>query len=160
MNLDEIWKHQAIPSKLAEALDAVAHAARKHIINSPGGRNITGWCKKDECWLAFQDEKIALPKGWEIELADEPMEMAGSITTDFVAARFLLTPGRTYEQAVSGFSPYRDTQAVDPAGREAGRAIIGKAKGNKRPSFIYVNNRLEGNALKTIGAMLEIPGAA
>jgi len=74
INLDEIWKHQAIPSKLAEALDAVAHAARKHIINPPGGRNITEWCKKDECWLAFQDTRIALPKGWESELADEPME--------------------------------------------------------------------------------------
>lgn len=86
---------------------------------------------------------------------NEQMAMAGSITTDFIAARFLLTPGRPYEQAVSSFSPYKDTQAVDHVAREAGRAIIGKARGNKRPSCIYVNNRLEENALKTIEAMLE-----
>lgn len=55
INLDEIWKHQSIPSKLVGALDAVAHAARKHIINPPGGRNITDWCKKEECWSAFRD---------------------------------------------------------------------------------------------------------
>ena len=41
--------------------------------------------------------------------------------------------------------------------QSAGRTIIGKAKGNKRTSFIYVNNRLDRNALKTIEAMLETP---
>ena len=85
----------------------------------------------------------------------EQLALPGSVTTDFLVARFLLTPGRTYEQAVSSFQPYKDTQAVDPVAREAGKAIIGKVKGNKRPSFIYVNNRLEGNALKTIEAMLK-----
>jgi uncharacterized protein YecE (DUF72 family) len=85
----------------------------------------------------------------------EQLGLSDSVTTDFVVARFLLTPGRTYEQAVKEFEPYKDTQALDPVAREAGRAIIGKAKGNKRPSFIYINNRLEGNALKTIEAMLE-----
>ena len=49
--------------------------------------------------------------------------------------------------------------APDADARTAGRALIAKAAGSKRPSFIYVNNRLEGNALKTIEAMLEIPGA-
>jgi hypothetical protein len=31
----------------------------------------------------------------------------------------------------------------------------GKAAGTARKTFIYVNNRLEGNALATIDAMLE-----
>jgi hypothetical protein len=41
----------------------------------------------------------------------------------------------------------------------AGRALIaeGQAAGPKRRPFIYVNNRLEGNAISTIAAMLE-PG--
>ena len=39
--------------------------------------------------------------------------------------------------------------------RAADRAIIGKGKGNKRPSFIYGNNRLEGSAVKPIEATLE-----
>ena len=86
----------------------------------------------------------------------EQLALNGSVTTDFVAGRFLLTPGRGYEQAVKDFSPYTETKALDPDARAAGRALIGKAKQiSKRPSFIYVNNRLEGNALKTIEAMLE-----
>ena len=35
----------------------------------------------------------------------------------------------------------------------------GKRAGDKRKSFIYVNNRLEGNALETISAMIEAVGA-
>ncbi len=85
----------------------------------------------------------------------EQLALADSVTTDFVVARFLLTPGRTYEQAVSTFSPYTETKAADGDARAAGRAVIAKAKDGKRPSFIYVNNRLEGNALQTIEAMLE-----
>ncbi|MEO6785176.1 MAG: hypothetical protein ABI318_03495 [Chthoniobacteraceae bacterium] len=77
------------------------------------------------------------------------------MTTDFLVARFFLTPGRMYEQAVSAFSPYTETKAPDAIAREAGKALIAKAKQGKRPSFIYVNNRLEGNALSTISAMLE-----
>jgi uncharacterized protein YecE (DUF72 family) len=86
---------------------------------------------------------------------NDQLAMEGSITTDFVVARFLLTPGRTYEKAVAAFSPYTETKAPDPDARAAGRALIAKAREGKRPSFIYVNNRLEGNALNTIEAMLE-----
>ncbi len=85
----------------------------------------------------------------------EQIGLENSVTTDFVAARFLLTPGRTYEQAVKEFSPYEETKAPDPGARAAGRVLIEKAvAAGKRPSFIYVNNRLEGNALATIGAMI------
>jgi uncharacterized protein YecE (DUF72 family) len=85
----------------------------------------------------------------------EQLAMADSVTADFVVARFLLTPGRTYEKAVAEFSPYTETKAADPDARAAGRALIARAKQGTRPSFIYVNNRLEGNALQTIEAMLD-----
>jgi hypothetical protein len=35
----------------------------------------------------------------------------------------------------------------------------GKKAGPKRRTFIFVNNRLEGNALGTIAAVTEEPGA-
>ena len=40
--------------------------------------------------------------------------------------------------------------------RAAGRALIqeGQAAGPKRKTFIFVNNRLEGNAIATIGEMM------
>lgn len=73
-----------------------------------------------------------------------------------VAARFLLKPGRAYDQAVKSFQPYDKTKEVNDDARAAGKALIkeGKAAGPECKTFIYVNNRLEGNALQTIDAML------
>lgn len=44
--------------------------------------------------------------------------------------------------------------------RQAGAALVqeGKAAGQGRQTFIYVNNRLEGNALETIAAMVGLAG--
>lgn len=84
------------------------------------------------------------------------MALPGSGTNPgLVAARFLLKPGRKYEEAVSMFEPYAAVREPNPDARVAGRALIaaGKAAGPGRKTFIYVNNRLEGNALATIAAM-------
>jgi uncharacterized protein YecE (DUF72 family) len=72
-----------------------------------------------------------------------------------VAARFLLKPGRKYEEAVNAFAPYAEAREVNQEARQAGVAL--RQEGERSPerrTFIYVNNRLEGNALATIEAML------
>jgi len=72
------------------------------------------------------------------------------------AARFLLKPGRKYEESVRLFEPYDKTKDPNPDARAAGAALIkdGTSAAGNRKTFIYVNNRLEGNALETIAAML------
>jgi hypothetical protein len=85
------------------------------------------------------------------------MTMPGSQTNPhLLAARFLLKPGRKYEEAVKTFQPYDKVKEKNPDARAAGKALVaeGKAAGPSRKTFIYVNNRLEGNALETIGAMI------
>jgi uncharacterized protein YecE (DUF72 family) len=84
----------------------------------------------------------------------DQMRLEGSQTTDFTVARFLLAPGRTYEQAVAKFSPYREIKEVDEAGRQAARELVRKSRSSTRPSFVFVNNRFEGNALQSIAAMV------
>jgi uncharacterized protein YecE (DUF72 family) len=76
---------------------------------------------------------------------------------DLVAARFLLKPGRRYEEAVRTFAPYDAIKEENPDARAAGRALIaeGQAAAPRRKTFLFVNNRLEGNALQTIAAMIE-----
>jgi uncharacterized protein YecE (DUF72 family) len=87
----------------------------------------------------------------------EQMALPGSRTNpELAAARFLLKPGRTYEEAVKTFEPYDRTRAVNREARQAGAALIAEGMANpRRKTFIYVNNRLEGNALETLDAMLE-----
>ena len=89
---------------------------------------------------------------------NEQMALAGCRTNpNLIAARFLLKPGRKYEEAVKTFQPYAKVQEPYPDARAAGAALIadGTAAGPARKTFIYANNRLEGNALETIEAMLE-----
>jgi hypothetical protein len=72
-----------------------------------------------------------------------------------MAARFLLKPGRKYEDAVKAFQPYNSTKEINEDARKAGAALIKEGQqDSRRKTFIYVNNRLEGNALGTIEAMV------
>ena len=64
------------------------------------------------------------------------------------------------QEAVKAFAPYEQTKEVNEEARRAGAALITDGKKNpKQTTFIFVNNRLEGNALQTINAMLEAAGA-
>ena len=93
----------------------------------------------------------------------EQMSLPGSRTNpELVAARFLLKPGRKYEAAVKAFQPYDKTKEVNHEARKAGADLIkeGTAVGAKKKTLIFVNNRLEGNALETISAMMETNAAA
>ena len=88
----------------------------------------------------------------------EQMELPGSRTNpNLTAARFLLKPGRKYEEAVKTFQPYDKVKEPYPEARAAGAALIaeGRAAGPEHKTFIYVNNRLEGNAPETIEAFTE-----
>jgi len=54
------------------------------------------------------------------------------------------------------FEPYNQVKEENPEARAAGRALIaeGQAAGPKRKTFVFANNRMEGNALGTIAAMI------
>src|SRR5207248_1775086 len=87
----------------------------------------------------------------------EQLALPGSHTAaSFSTARFLLKPGRKYQEAVDLFSPYADTKEVNDDARAAGAALIRRALASegREEAYIYVNNRLEGNALASIVAMI------
>jgi hypothetical protein len=57
-------------------------------------------------------------------------------------------------QCSNPFEPYDEE---NPEARAAGKALIAEivASRPKRRTFVFVNNRLEGNAISTIGAMFK-----
>jgi uncharacterized protein YecE (DUF72 family) len=90
------------------------------------------------------------------ELKDQ-LAIPESITADFIVSRALLRRGRPYEQAVKLFSPYTKIQDPNPEVRAALRELIERARESRRAAYIYVNNRLEGNAPATIMAVVGEP---
>jgi uncharacterized protein YecE (DUF72 family) len=81
--------------------------------------------------------------------------LPGAFTADFTVARALLKAGRKYEQAVHHFAPYRSIQETNHEVREALRNLLLRAKQRAEPTFLFVNNRLEGNAPGTIEAVVD-----
>lgn len=81
------------------------------------------------------------------------IRLPDAFTADFTVARALLRYGRTYEQAVKSFEPYARVQEENPSAREALRAILERAQRIGQPAYVFVNNRLEGNAPETIDAI-------
>src|ERR1022692_1974896 len=75
----------------------------------------------------------------------EQMSLPGSQTSStLTAARFLLKPGRKYEEAVKAFQPYEKVKEQYAEARAVGRALIAKGKSDRKDAktIIYVNNRL------------------
>ncbi|MBA3974493.1 MAG: DUF72 domain-containing protein [Candidatus Solibacter sp.] len=83
----------------------------------------------------------------------EQAAMGEAYTADFLVSRALLSHGRTYEQAVERFQPYDRVQIENPGARDALRKLAERARTEGRMAFLFVNNRLEGNAPGTVEAV-------
>ena len=93
------------------------------------------------------------------EIGDQ-MQLGDVYTAGFTVARALLRRERAYEDAVRKFTPYSEIRDPNPGTREALRSLISRARERHEPSYIFVNNRLEGNAPATIEAIIPPEHAA
>ncbi len=90
---------------------------------------------------------------------DEQVQISDAFTADFTVVRALLRTGRAYDAAVQSFEPYDRIQEPNPRAREAMRHIAERAWKTHQPAYVFVNNRLEGNAPGTIEAVVaNLPG--
>ncbi len=86
---------------------------------------------------------------------EEQVQLPTAFTADFTVVRALLKHGRAYEKAVETFQPYERIQEPNEGARQGMVEIVGQARKKKIPAFLFVNNRLEGNAPGTIEAVVE-----
>ena len=70
IDLSKIWQEQNISHVLAETLIKVSQMVWKNIVSPPGGRNITEWCKKKECWEAILNQHVELGADFINELIE------------------------------------------------------------------------------------------
>ncbi|MGM1063672.1 AIPR family protein [Saccharothrix sp. Mg75] len=50
LDLDRLWREQALPEAIAAAVPDVAEAVRRVLTSPPSGGNVTEWAKKPACW--------------------------------------------------------------------------------------------------------------
>jgi uncharacterized protein YecE (DUF72 family) len=116
------------------------------------------WLKPDYFSCLARHNVVHVFNSWtDMPAVGEQVALPGSQTNiNLTAARFLLKAGRKYEEAVKAFAPYESTKEINEDARRDGARLIKTGESDpKRRTFILVNNRLEGNALETIKAMLD-----
>ena len=86
----------------------------------------------------------------------EQLLLHESITADFVVARALLRPGRTYAEAVDAFAPYDQIQEENPLLRNDLVALARTAINLRIPAYVIANNRAEGCSPLTIAAVAQM----
>lgn len=86
---------------------------------------------------------------------DEQVQIPEAFTADFSVVRALLRKGRAYDDAVKTFEPYQKIVEPNDETRAGMVEIVNGARKRKIPAFLFVNNRLEGNAPGTIEAVTE-----
>jgi hypothetical protein len=57
---DQIWSTQEFPASLTSAVKLLLIGIRDIVISPPGGRNVTEWCKREECLAAVMQADIDL----------------------------------------------------------------------------------------------------
>ena len=70
IDLEKIWKEQALSQNLEHAIVDVSAIVRDIIINPPGGANVGEWCKKEKCWKAVKECVYVIPEALQAELVE------------------------------------------------------------------------------------------
>ncbi|MDD2233053.1 MAG: AIPR family protein [Sphaerochaetaceae bacterium] len=125
IDLERIWKEQGLSSALEDAITALSRSVQAHITTPPGGKNITEWCKKEECWESLLKKNTSLPDTLKAELVDDDTVRArdvrarqklegagtsGSDRDDVAAGGYapaLLSESADYERFIQGLTPQR-----------------------------------------------------
>lgn len=68
IDLERIWKEQALPAVLENEIIAVSKFVQQLIVNPPGGANVGEWCKKEKCWQVIRDYQYELSEALQREL--------------------------------------------------------------------------------------------
>lgn len=86
----------------------------------------------------------------------EQLERTQGIAFPSLVSRVLLQPGTDYDEAVEAFAPYSEIQTPQLGLRKSAAELICRALQLKIPAYVFVNNRAEGCAPKTIEAIVKI----
>jgi uncharacterized protein YecE (DUF72 family) len=87
---------------------------------------------------------------------DEQIEQIGTrLENQHAGSRLLLKPGRSYNAAVTRFSPYLEVKEIYEKARLASARMIRRFKEKKKRLSVYGNNRLEGCSPITLANIIE-----
>lgn len=133
-----------------EKLGTTGHAFSVEIRNR-------GWLQPEYFQTLAKHDVSHVFNSWtKMPSLQEQLELAKGHALSSIVSRVLLQPGTKYEDAVEAFSPYDRVMEEHSALRASIADLVQRAVELKLPAYIFVNNRAEGCAPKTIDAVLKL----
>jgi uncharacterized protein YecE (DUF72 family) len=80
-------------------------------------------------------------------------ELIAPESQPFLVVRLLLRPGSTYQEQREAFEPFDRIQAEDIPLRNEVVGLLARAVARRLPSFVLVNNKVEGSSPLTVEAL-------
>ncbi len=83
LDMGLIWREQALSEAFEELIRSWSHSIDEAIRSTANGRNITEWCKKEDCWKSISKMSFPLSNPIPLELQEhtEPGEHRGRRAT-------------------------------------------------------------------------------
>ena len=90
LDMDMIWREQALSEEFEDLLRSWSHVVNGTIRDTAEGRNVTEWCKKEECWKSIRGIALPLPHPIPLELKGhtKPGERRGPRATRLTPADY------------------------------------------------------------------------
>ena len=76
IDLGRIWREQALSENIEQAIAELSHGIHRSITNPPSARNITQWCKQEECWEIVKRD--VSPRGAVNRIEAELLDISGT----------------------------------------------------------------------------------
>ena len=79
LDMDLMWQEQALSSEFEDLLRSWSQSINETIRNTAEGRNVTEWCKKEDCWKSIRSMALPLSNLIPLELEGhtEPSKRRG-----------------------------------------------------------------------------------
>lgn len=133
LDLGRIWRDQDLTENLRITIAELSHEVHRIITNPPSARNITEWCKSEQCWEEVRANASRGPLARISEellgasaTRDEQKREIGNLSSDYVAnlGRLVNVSSERWKMLAEWAA---ETESIDPSQRQlairVGRAI-------------------------------------
>lgn len=62
LDIDRIWREQKVDHIMLDVVENICHIVERHIRETD--KNVTEWCKKEDCWKRLREREYALPSNF------------------------------------------------------------------------------------------------
>lgn len=117
LDLRAIWDRQAVPAALDAALAELLAPVGAVILQTAGTRNVTEWCKREECWVAVKKSQLL---DRQKLLAEVPTRAAVDVTAGPMSSKTMSVPAAARRLAAAGL------EVIDRSSSNGALWVIGE----------------------------------